>query len=94
MTVHYEVDHPVVVITIDRPEVCNAIDQPTAKALADAMRRFDEDPALSVAVLTGAGGKFCAGADLKAMNEPDGDRVNRIDVDGAVGPLACCSPKR
>lgn len=88
MTVHYEADDPIVVITIDRPEVCNAIDRPTAKALADAMRRFDEDPRLSVAVLTGAGGKFCAGADLKAMNQPDGERVNRVEVDGdgPVGP--------
>lgn len=88
MTVGYEADGPVVVITIDRPEVCNAIDRPTAEALADAMRRFDEDPKLSVAVLTGAGGKFCAGADLKAMNEPGGERVNRLEVngDGPVGP--------
>jgi 1,4-dihydroxy-2-naphthoyl-CoA synthase len=50
MAVHYEPDGPIVVVTIDRPEVCNAIDRPTANALADAMRRFDEDPGLSVAV--------------------------------------------
>jgi enoyl-CoA hydratase/carnithine racemase len=75
MTVHYEADGSVVIITIDRPEVSNAIDRPTADALADAMRRFDADPGLSVAVLTGAGGKFCAGADLKAMNEPTRRRV-------------------
>jgi enoyl-CoA hydratase len=88
MTVHYEADDPVVVITIDRPAVSNAIDRPTAQALADAMRRFDADPGLSVAVLTGAGGKFCAGADLKAMNEPGNERVNRVGVDGdgPVGP--------
>jgi enoyl-CoA hydratase len=88
MTVHYEADSPIVVITIDRPDVCNAIDRPTANALADAMRRFDEDPGLSVAVLTGAGGKFCAGADLKAMSEPGGERVSRVEVDGdgPVGP--------
>ena len=78
MTVHYRADDRVVVITIDRPEVSNAIDQPTAQALAAAMRRFDADPGLSVAVLTGAGGKFCAGADLKAMNEPGGERANRV----------------
>lgn len=57
---------PIAVITIERPEVRNAIDQPTRVALADAFRRFDEDTAQSVAVLTGAGGAFCAGADLKA----------------------------
>jgi enoyl-CoA hydratase len=87
MTVHYEADGSVVVITIDRLGVSNAIDRPTAQALADAMRRFDADPGLSVAVLTGAGGKFCAGADLKAMND-GGERVNRVEVDGdgPVGP--------
>jgi len=87
MTVRYDVDGPVVVVTIDRPEVANAIDRPTAEALADAFRRFDADPSLSVAVLTGANGKFCAGADLKAMRE-DPLRVVRVapDGDGPVGP--------
>lgn len=87
MTVHYEADDSVVVITIDRPEVSNAIDRPTAQSLADAMRRFDADPGSSVAVLTGASGKFCAGADLKAMSE-GGERVSRVEVDGdgPVGP--------
>jgi enoyl-CoA hydratase len=88
MTIHYEVDGPVVVITIDRPEVANAIDLPTATALADAFRRFERDDAVAVAVLTGAKGKFCAGADLKAMQEQDLSRVNRVspDGDGPVGP--------
>lgn len=88
MAVHYQADGPVVTITIDRPGVCNAIDRPTAEALAGAMRRFDTDPRLSVAVLTGAGGKFCGGADLKAMNDPGGGRVNRVEAhgDGPVGP--------
>jgi enoyl-CoA hydratase len=87
MTVRYEVDGPIVVVTIDRPEVANAIDRPTADALAEAFRRFDDDPSLAVAVLTGAGGKFCAGADLKAMRE-DPERVSRVtpDGDGPVGP--------
>ena len=70
MPIHYEIDGPVAVITIDRPDVANAVDRPTAEALADAFRRFDADEALAVAVLTGANGKFCAGADLKAMSEP------------------------
>jgi len=88
MTVRYAPDPPIVVVTIDRPEVGNAIDRPTAEALADAFRRFDTDDALSVAVLTGVGGKFCCGADLKAMRSGDPDRITRLapDGDGPVGP--------
>jgi enoyl-CoA hydratase len=88
MTVHYEPDGPVVVVTIDRPDVANAIDRPTAEALADAFRRFDADDSLAVAVLTGANGKFCAGADLKAMREEGAPRASRVepDGDGPVGP--------
>ena len=87
MSVRYRVDGPIAVITIDRPEVANAIDRPTAEAVADAFRRFDADESLSVAVLTGANGKFCAGADLKAMRD-DPARVSRVapDGDGPVGP--------
>src|SRR5256714_68854 len=71
----------VLVITIDRPEVRNAVDAATAEALADAFRGFASDDKLHVAVLTGAGGTFCAGADLKAFS-------NRIapDGDGPMGP--------
>src|SRR4030095_8947843 len=88
MAVHYEVDGALVVVTLDRKEVANAIDRPTADALADAFRRFDADPSLSVSVLTGAGGKFCCGADLKAMRGGDPERVSRVtpDGDGPVGP--------
>jgi enoyl-CoA hydratase len=88
MTVRYETDGPVAVVTIDRPEVANAIDRPTAQALADAFRRFDSDADAAVAVLTGAGGTFCAGADLKAMQEDGGARASRVepDGDGPVGP--------
>jgi enoyl-CoA hydratase/carnithine racemase len=64
-------------VTIDRPEVRNAIDRETADALAAAFGDFDADDSLSVAVLTGAGGCFCAGADLRAVGElraeEDGD---------------------
>src|SRR5262249_26162183 len=86
--VRYETDGAVVTITIDRPEVGNAIDRPTADALADAFRRFDADDSLSVAVLTGANGKFCCGADLKAMRSGDPVRFTRVapDGDGPVGP--------
>jgi enoyl-CoA hydratase len=86
MPVHYEPDGEIVTVTIDRPEVANAVDRPTADALADAFRRFDADPDLSVAVLTGAGGKFCAGADLKAMRAGDPERVSRVEPEGD-GPM-------
>jgi enoyl-CoA hydratase len=88
MAVHYDIDGAVAVVTIDRPEVANAVDRPTAEELADAFRRFDADQDLSVAVLTGAHGTFCAGADLKAMQEPEAPRASRVapDGDGPVGP--------
>jgi enoyl-CoA hydratase len=88
MGIRYENDGPVALVTIDRPEVANAIDRPTAEALADAFRRFEEDPEAAVAVLSGTGGKFCAGADLKAMQEPGAPRASRVepDGDGPVGP--------
>src|SRR5439155_334102 len=66
-TVLFDTDGEVAVVTINRPEVRNAVDDPTAAALVEAFRRFDADEALAVAVLTGAGGTFCAGADLKAV---------------------------
>jgi len=87
MAVHFDVDGPVAVVTIDRPEVRNAVDGPTATALADAFRRFEGDDSLAVGVLTGAGGTFCAGADLKALAAGSGNRVS-LDVadDGPMGP--------
>src|SRR6476660_4204528 len=88
MTVHYDVEGPVAVVTIDRPEARNAVDRPTAELLLDAFTRFDADDALAVAVLTGARGTFCAGADLKAMSEPGVERINSLspDGDGPMGP--------
>jgi len=73
----------VLVVTIDRPEARNAVDRPTADALAAAFRAFDADDEARVAVLTGAGGTFCAGADLKAFGT---DRVNRVS-DHGDGPM-------
>lgn len=74
------------IITIDRPAVRNAVDRPTADALADAFREFDADGS-SVAVLTGAGGCFCAGADLKGVSEGRGNRVlDDMAADGPMGP--------
>ncbi len=73
------------VVTINRPARRNAVDGPTAALLASAFRAFDEDDAVDVAVLTGADGTFCAGADLKAIAEGRGNRVDR-DGDGPMGP--------
>ena len=79
-------DHgPVRVVTIDRPEVRNAVDGPTADALAAAFSAFDADESAKVAVLTGAGGTFCAGADLKAIADGRGNRVTE-DGNGPLGP--------
>jgi enoyl-CoA hydratase len=83
--VQVETSGPVVTITLDRPEVRNAVDRRTAEELADAFRAFDADDALSVAVLTGAGGTFCAGADLKAVSAGTPNRVED-DGDGPMGP--------
>ncbi len=80
-----ETQGPVAIVTIDRWESArNAVDRATAEALATALRRFDADEALSVAVITGAGGTFCAGADLKALQEPQ--RMLRLGEDGD-GPM-------
>jgi enoyl-CoA hydratase len=88
MAIRYETDERIVVVTIDRPDVANAIDRPTAEELADAFRQFEADDSLAVAVLTGANGKFCAGADLKAMQEDGAPRASRVQPDGdaPVGP--------
>lgn len=77
---------PVLVVTIDRPQVRNAVDRPTAEALAAAFARLDADDDLVAGVLTGAGGTFCAGADLHAMSDPA--RANRLtaDMQGPMGP--------
>src|SRR5881396_1697783 len=94
-TVLFDTDGEVAVVTINRPEVRNAVDDPTAAALVEAFRRFDADEGLAVAVLTGAGGTFCAGADLKAVAAGQGRRSATIsghvwviseEGDGPVGP--------
>ncbi len=87
MTVRTEPTGRTLVVTIDRPAARNAIDGPTAEALHDAFVAFDTDGDLDVAVLTGAGGTFCAGADLKAIGS---GRGNRVEEDmGEPGPLGC-----
>jgi enoyl-CoA hydratase len=83
--VRVERNGPVYTVLVSRPERRNAVDGATAAALADAFRRFDEDPEASVAILHGEGGVFCAGADLKAAGTPEGNRV-QPDGDGPMGP--------
>ncbi len=83
--VGFETNGPVAIVTIDRAEVRNAVDRPTAEALADAFRHFEAEESLLVAILTGAGGTFCAGADLKAVAEGRGNRT-APDGDGPMGP--------
>jgi enoyl-CoA hydratase len=85
VSVRVERDGPVTTVIIDRPEVRNAVDRPTAAALAEAFRAFDADDGASVAVLCGEGGTFCAGADLKAVGGPSGNRTEP-DGDGPMGP--------
>ena len=85
MAIRIERDEAVATIVIDRPEARNAVDGPAARALADAFREFECDDRLRVAVLWGAGGVFCAGADLKARDTERGLRL-APDGDGPMGP--------
>ncbi|OLF16022.1 crotonase/enoyl-CoA hydratase family protein [Actinophytocola xanthii] len=84
-TVLVERSGPVTTVLINRPDQRNCVDGPTAAALADAFRAFEEDSSARVAVLAGVGPSFCAGADLKAMGT---QRSNRLatDGDGPMGP--------
>jgi len=86
MTVQIHKRDSIYTILIDRPEVRNAVDGPTANWLSQAFREFEQDEAASVAVLGGVGGTFCAGADLKAIASLEEDRIHRLDPDGD-GPM-------
>ena len=85
MSIRIEQHDEITVVTIDRPETRNAVDRDTAAQLAEAFRAFDADERQSVAVLTGANGAFCAGADLKAIAAGEPNRVE-LDGDGPMGP--------
>jgi enoyl-CoA hydratase len=82
-TIEVTSDGPVTIVTIVRPERRNAVDGATAGALLDAFDTFEENGAASVAVLTGAGGSFCAGADLTALSEGDPRPV----IENGPGPM-------
>jgi enoyl-CoA hydratase len=84
--VTFTTDGPVATITLHRPGCRNAVDGPTAAALLAAFERFAADDHLLAAVLTGGGGQFCAGADLKAVADPA--RRNTVSADGrGAGPM-------
>jgi len=83
--VRVERDGPVTTVLLSRPEHRNAVDGPTAEALAAAFAEFDRDPDAAVAVFHGEGGVFCASADLKAVGTESGNHVNR-EGDGPMGP--------
>ena len=81
-----ERDGRIAIVTIERPERRNAVDGATARELYDAFKAFDADEDLDVAVLTGRGGVFCAGADLKAISTGGG---NPVKPEGDFGPMGC-----
>ena len=85
MPVNTEINYPVYTVIIDNPDVRNAVDGETARQLVDAFRAFEEDDEALVAVLWGANGNFCAGANLKAILEGKGNAITR-EGDGPMGP--------
>ena len=85
MPIHVERQGPVTTVVLDRQEARNAVDRPTAEALAEAFRAFEADPEAKVGVLAGAHGTFCAGADLKGFADGRGNRV-LPHGDGPMGP--------
>jgi enoyl-CoA hydratase len=86
-TVRVERSGLVTTVLIDRPQARNAVDGPTAAALAEAFRAFEADESAAVAVLGGVGPAFCAGADLKAVGTDRGNLLTPVaDGDGPMGP--------
>ena len=93
--VRVERDGPVTTVILCRPDVRNAVDGTTARALADAFLAFERDPEARVGVFWGDHGTFCAGADLKALTQGRGNRVDEpvtgsswdpLNTDGPMGP--------
>ncbi|NNM52055.1 MAG: crotonase/enoyl-CoA hydratase family protein [Pseudomonadales bacterium] len=74
------------VVTLQRPEARNAVHGPMARELVEVFQEFDQDPDLAVAILTGSGGHFCAGADLKVIAHADTAMCHRLEIDGD-GPM-------
>jgi enoyl-CoA hydratase len=85
MAVRVVRDGPVATVLLSRPQTRNAVDGPTAAALAEAFRELDTDESVAVMVLHGEGGVFCSGADLQAIGTERGNVVDP-DGDGPMGP--------
>ncbi|MDB5973102.1 MAG: enoyl-CoA hydratase [Hydrocarboniphaga sp.] len=82
----FDINAPICTISLNRPDKRNAVDLQTAAELRAAFERFEADDSLRVAVLTGSGGHFCAGADLASVNDPASR--NELDADGrGSGPM-------
>lgn len=85
--VRVERNGPITTVILSRPEVRNAVDGPTASALAAAFLAFERDPDAKVGVFHGEHGTFCAGADLKAISTGRGNRVVPPDTGDRWDPL-------
>src|SRR3982074_3640397 len=86
-TVLVEHDGPVTIVSINRSHCRNAVDGATARKLFDAFLAFDADERASVAVFTGTGGYFCAGADLKAVASGDPNKKRELGGHGTIAPM-------
>lgn len=86
MSVTIEKNDEIWTIVLHRPEVRNAVDQPTRELLQNAFEEFEDNTAARVAVLWGKGGHFCSGADLKAMSDPNRRKIISADGTGP-GPM-------
>jgi enoyl-CoA hydratase len=93
MPIQIDRNYPVYTIIIDNPKVKNAVDENTAQELAGAFRQFEKDKDALIAVLWGANGTFCSGANLKAISEGRGNRIES-EGDGPMGPtrMLLCKP--
>jgi len=85
LNTRFEVDGPIAVVTINRPGARNAVNSATASELVASFKRFEADDSLSVAILTGAGGNFCAGFDLKEVAQGRATRLT-ARAEGPMGP--------
>jgi enoyl-CoA hydratase len=86
-TILVERGGPITIVSINRPHCRNAVDGATARKLFDAFRAFDADERASVAVFTGVGGYFCAGADLKAVASGDPNKKREIGGHATIAPM-------
>src|ERR1700693_5151452 len=92
-TVLVERDGPVTIVSINRPHCRNAVDGATARGLFDAFLAFDADAEAAVAVFTGTGGFFCAGADLKAVASGDPNKKREIGGHNSIAPMGASRPR-